>query len=144
MIAKSQLKAEPITIQQIKRNKKIEIITKNIIKEIKGDKFVKEIILEKAYKGKKQIQTSAIFVDIGHIPLSGIAKEIGVKLTKNNQVIIDKESKTNLQGIYAAGDVTDTKFKQAITGVGEAVKAVYSAYEYINKEGPMLRCAHEQ
>ena len=80
---------------------------------------------------------------MGHIPLSDVAVSAGVKINKNKEIITDKESKTNIEGIYAAGDVSEGKFKQAITGVGESVKAVYSAYEYMNKAGISFRCVHE-
>ena len=60
-------------------------------------------------------------------------KKLGVKVNEKNEIIVDRESKTNIPGVFAAGDVVDTKFKQAITGMGEIVSAVYSAYKYINE-----------
>ncbi len=48
--------------------------------------------------------------------------------------MINRSSETNIPGIFAAGDVTDTKFKQAITGSAEAVLAAYSVYEYLRRE----------
>ena len=48
--------------------------------------------------------------------------------------MVNRNSETNISGIFAAGDVVDTRFKQAITGVGEAVNAAYSAYQYIQHE----------
>lgn len=65
--------------------------------------------------------------------MSQLAEKLGVKLNDKKEIIIDRESKTNVPGVFAAGDVVDTKFKQAITGVGEAVSAVYSAYKYVNE-----------
>jgi thioredoxin reductase len=61
-----------------------------------------------------------------------LAKSLGVKTNEQGEIVIDREAKTNVPGVFAAGDVVDTKFKQAITGAGEAVLAVYSAYVYIN------------
>ena len=61
-----------------------------------------------------------------------LANSLGVKTNEKDEIIIDREAKTNVLGVFAAGDVVDTKFKQAITGAGEAVLAVYSAYTYIN------------
>ena len=53
-------------------------------------------------------------------------------------IINHKTSETNIEGVYAAGDVADKPFKQAITGVAEGCTAAYSAYEYISKQGVII------
>ena len=126
-----KIRPEPINAERVKQNKKIEIINKTNVVEIKGDKFVKSVILDNPYKGSKKFKLDAVFVDIGHIVLTDLAKKIGVRLNKKGEIIIDRESKTNIPGFFAAGDCVDTVFKQAITGVGEAVNASYAAYQYI-------------
>jgi len=122
---------EPINMERIKKNKKIEIISKTNIIQIKGDKKVTSVIFDKAYKGKKEFKLDALFVEIGHIPLTELAKKLGVKIDNNGEIIIDREAKTNIPGFFAAGDCVNTSFKQAIVGVGEAVSAAYSAYQYL-------------
>jgi len=126
---------EPINFERIKKNKKIEIINSTNLKEIFGDKNgVKGIILDKSYEGSNQLKVAGIFVAIGHIILSELAKPLGVKLNAEEEIIINhKTSETNIAGIYAAGDVTDKHFKQLITGVADGCTAAYSAYEYIKK-----------
>ncbi|HLC87090.1 MAG TPA: FAD-dependent oxidoreductase [Candidatus Nanoarchaeia archaeon] len=129
-----QIHPEPVNFEKIKANKKIEIINNTDIIGIKGDKFVEEIVLDKPYKGSKTIKLSAVFVAIGHIPLSELAKKLGVKTNKANEIKINHiDSSTNIKGVFAAGDVTDKPFKQLITGVAEGCTASYSAYKYINK-----------
>lgn len=132
LVRGEKLKGEPINNQRVADNKKIEVLTKTEIKEIKGEKFVSHVILNKEINGSNILNTNAVFVEIGHIPLSELAIKLGVKVDAKNEIIINRESKTNITGIFAAGDVCDTVFKQAITGVGEAVAAVYSAYQYLN------------
>ena len=51
--------------------------------------------------------------------------------------MVDRQSKTNVKGIFAAGDVIDSGFKQAITGVGEGVVAAHSAYTYVMENNPV-------
>ena len=58
-------------------------------------------------------------------------EKLGVKVDQMGEIIIDRASKTNVPGVYAAGDVVNTEFKQAITGVAEGVHAAYSAYQYV-------------
>ena len=144
VIARSKLKPEPINLKRLKKEKKITVIEETTIKEIRGGKFVEKIILDKKFKGSNVLKLDGVFVDVGHVPLSELAKKVGVKTNKAKEIIIDRESKTNVAGFYAAGDVADSKFKQAITGVGEAVKAVYGIYEYLKGERIMCNCVEEK
>ncbi|MBI4167588.1 MAG: FAD-dependent oxidoreductase, partial [Candidatus Aenigmarchaeota archaeon] len=124
---------EPVNMKRIEANKKIEIINKTNVKEIKGEKVVSSVVLDRPYNGKNEFPLDAVFIEIGATPMSQMAEKLGVKLNEKKEIIIDRDSRTNVPGIFAAGDVVDTKFKQAITGVGEAVSAVYSAYKYVNE-----------
>ncbi len=128
------IRPEPINLKRIQSNKKIEIINKTNILEIKGKDFVTSVILDKPYNNSKELKLDGVFVAIGHIPLSDLAKSIGVKTDSKDEIVIDhKTSETNVSGVFAAGDVTDKLFKQAITGVADGCTAAYSAFEYINK-----------
>lgn len=130
-----QLRAEPINLQRVKENSKIEVINKTNIIEVQGTQVVQKVIFDNAYKGKKELEVQGVFVAIGHEVLSDLAKPLGVKLNDHKEIIIDhKTSETNVQGIFAAGDVADKPFKQAITGVAEGCTAAYSAYEYLTKK----------
>jgi thioredoxin reductase len=134
IIARSTLHPEPINMDRIKANKKITVLEGTQITEIKGKDFVESVVLDKPYKGKKELPMQGVFVAIGHIVLSDLAKPLSVKLNKKNEIITNKEAHTNIPGIYASGDVADTPFKQLITGVAEGCIAAHSAYEYITKE----------
>ena len=121
---------EPINLIRVNQKKNIEIINKTNVTEIKGDKFVIGVVLDNPYKGSKELKLDSVFVSIGLIPLSDLAKKIGVKTNEKGEIIINRKTETNIEGVFAAGDVVDTEFKQAITGAGEGVTAAYSAYEY--------------
>lgn len=126
---------EPINLERVKANKKIEIINKTNVTEVKGKEFATSIVLDKPYKGKKEMKVDGVFVAIGHIICSELAKHLGVKVNKNDEIVINHmTSETNVPGIFAAGDVTDKHFKQLITGVADACTAAHSAYDYIRKE----------
>ncbi|MBS3068261.1 FAD-dependent oxidoreductase [Candidatus Micrarchaeota archaeon] len=140
-----KIRPEPYNLARIEnkiKEGKIEIITNTNITQIKGDKFVTHAVLDKPYNESKEFKLDGIFVDIGHIPQSQLAKSLGVALDNKGNIIIDRASQTNVVGIFAGGDVVDTKFKQAITGAAEGVLAAYSAYEYVNKE-TILTCEFE-
>lgn len=123
---------EPVNLEKIEANKKIEIINNSNVVEVKGDKLVNEVVLDKEFKGSKNLKVDGIFVAIGHLVLSDLAKKIGVGIDEKGEIKIDhKTSATNVSGAFSAGDVTDKQFKQLITGVADGCTAAYSAYEYI-------------
>jgi thioredoxin reductase (NADPH) len=128
-----KIRPEPVNTKLIEKNKKIEVINNTNIVEIQGDKFVNKVILDKEYNGSKELELNGVFGAIGHIPLSDLAVKMGVKINKKKEIMIDRESKTNVEGVLAAGDVVDSGFKQAITGVAEGVVAAHSAFTYINE-----------
>jgi thioredoxin reductase (NADPH) len=131
---KEKIRAEPINLKRIETNKKIEIINNTNITEVFGGDFVEGVVLDRPHLGKKELALDGIFVAIGHVVLSELAKEVGVALNEKGEIVIDhKTSETNVPGVYAAGDVTDKPFKQAITGVADGCTAAYSAYGFIGR-----------
>jgi thioredoxin reductase (NADPH) len=129
-----KIRPEPINYERIMNNKKIEIINNTNVTEIKGKQFVEKVILDKPFKGSKELELQGVFVAIGHIIISDLAKSIGVTTNDKGEIILNhKTSETNLSGVFAAGDVTDKPFKQLITGVADGCTAAFSAYEYISK-----------
>ena len=82
----------------------------------------------------KNISLDGIFIAIGMLPQNEIALSLGIKLNKKGELIIDRLSKTNVEGVFAAGDVTDAEWKQGIIASAEGSVAAYSAFEYINKK----------
>ena len=131
----NEIHPEPINLERIKKNKKIEVVNNTNVVEIKGKEFMESVVLDKPHKGKKELELEGIFIAIGHIALSDLVKKIGVKTDSHGEIIIDhKTSETNVKGVFAAGDVTDKPFKQLITGVADGCTAAYSAYEHINNK----------
>jgi thioredoxin reductase (NADPH) len=130
-----KIRAEPVNLKRIEENKKIEVVNKANVLEVKGDKSVRCVVLDRLYNGKKELDLDGLFIAIGHVVLSDLARGLGVQLNEKGEIVIDhKTSETNIPGIFAAGDVTDKHFKQAITGVADACTAAYSAFEYLKKE----------
>jgi thioredoxin reductase (NADPH) len=123
------IRAEPINKKKVLENDKIEIIYKTNVVEIVGEGKVKSIVLDNGGK----LEVDGVFIEIGSNPNSEIAKHIGVKVNEKEEIKINRKSETNIPGIFAAGDVADAPFKQAITGVAEGVIAAYSAFDYVKE-----------
>ena len=126
-----KIRAEPVNYNQVTSHPKIEIIYNTNVLEIYGEKKAAGVLLDKPHSGSDRLAVDAVFVAVGHTPLSQLAKGAGVEIDAKGHVKINRNSETSVPGFFAAGDVTDTRFKQAIVGVGEAVSAAYSAYLYI-------------
>ncbi len=124
-----KIRAEPINMRRVDENDKIEIINKTTIIKIEGNSSVSKVI----FSDGKEFEVDGIFIEIGSIPQSRIAIDIGINVNEKKEIIINRKSETNIPGIYAAGDVADSPFKQAITGVSEGVIASYSAFEYLRE-----------
>ena len=126
----NEIRAEPINKRRVEDNDKIEIINNTNVIEIKGEKSVKAVLFDNG----EEFLVDGVFIEVGSIPNSLIAQKLGVKVNEKKEIIINRKSETNMPGIYAAGDVTDAPFKQAITGVAEGVIAAYSAFDYVKSK----------
>jgi len=123
---REKVRAEPINQKRLNETTNIEIITKANLTEILGEERVEKIKLDTG----KEITCDAVFIEIGRLPVTDLAKSLNVTLNEKDEVIINKASETNVPGFFSAGDCTNTDWKQAIIGVGEGCMAAYSAYQY--------------
>ncbi len=121
---------EPIRVKEIEQKDNIEPIFEVNIEEMLGEDKLEAVILDNS----KELELDGLFIEIGSIPNSGLAEELGIELTKNGYVKTDEERRTNVQGIYAAGDVIDSALKQVVTAAGQGAEAASSAYEDIKKQ----------
>ena len=129
-----KVKANKINQNEVKKSKKIEIITSAFAKEIKGDKLVSSLIYEDSVSKKNKIlQVEGIFIEIGTQPATSLAKGL-VDFNKRDEIIVEFETlQTKVPGLFAAGDANAGPYKQIVTAAGEGCKAALAAYEYIQK-----------
>ena len=140
---REKIRPEPINARRIEREPKVEVITTTNVTEIIGKDKVTAVKLDKPHNGSNILELDGIFIAIGGIPHSELAKKLGVKVNQKGEIMIDRSSRTNIEGVFAAGDVVDSEFKQAITGVGEGVHAAYQAYKYVNENEFVFTCQDE-
>lgn len=127
-------KADPVIQEIVLGNKKIVPLKGVELLEVKGDKFVKSLVYKDKKDGKeRELAVEGIFVEIGSIPNSDFVKGL-LELNKWGEVIIDhKTGRTSLEGIWAAGDVTDQPYKQNNISMGDAVKALEDLYLWLQR-----------
>ncbi len=128
------LKGDPVTQEQVKKNVKAEIFMNAQVKEIRGKDFVEGLAyIDRKTNQENDLRVGGVFVEIGSIPNSEIAKGL-VELDTYGQVKIDsRHGTTSHPGIFAAGDITDDPYKQNNISAGDAVKAALAAYGYLLK-----------
>lgn len=121
-------RADEITVEKVMKNPKISAITNVEILEVTGEKFVDGLIYKDKEGNEKTLKVSGIFVEIGQIPNTSFVKDI-LPLDKIGRVIIDpKTQKTQVPGIWAAGDCTDVLYHQNNIAAGDAVRALEDIY----------------
>lgn len=101
------------------------------ILEITGNDMVSGLKIKDKESGEeKEIEVEGIFVEIGLIPNSGLVEDL-VETNDAGEIVVDCDSQTNVDGLFAAGDVTDVPEKQIIIAAGEGAKAALGAYRYL-------------
>lgn len=126
-VRSDKLTGEPINSEKVESNKKIEIMGNAEIAEIKGSKTVESVVL----KDGKNIALDGLFIEIGMVPSLAIIKELGVEADEKGMIKVDDMMKTNVEGCYAAGDITTGKLKQIVTACADGAKAANSAYNFL-------------
>ncbi|MEW8973851.1 MAG: FAD-dependent oxidoreductase [Tissierellaceae bacterium] len=132
LIHRSQLRADKILIDQVKKLENVVIHLETQIQEILGEKFMTGVkVLDKATGDVSIIPANGIFVEIGYLPNTEPFKDI-IQLNDRGEIIVDRYGETNIKGIFAAGDVTDVPYKQIIMSAGDGAKCALSANDYLN------------
>ncbi len=134
VVRSGELKGDAVTQEKIKANPKAEILFNTEVKEVLGKDFVFAVKLaDKAANQEKELPVDGVFVEIGAIPNSDLAKGL-VKLNEHAEIIADpKTQETSNPRIWAVGDVADGLYKQNNISAGDAVKAVLNIYGRFHK-----------
>lgn len=125
------MQADAIMVEKFEKSPKGKIICNIKVQEIYGDQLVKGLKYEDQ-ETKKMIDLpcDGIFVEVGWTPSTDFVNDL-VKLNQLKEIEVDKTGATSLTGIFAAGDVTDTPFKQIVIAAGEGAKAALSTWKWL-------------
>ena len=124
------LTGDPVMQEKVKENKKVVILNNSQVLLVSGNKMVNAIKV-KTQKEERENPVEGIFVEIGLLPNSGFAKTI--EKNKQGEIKVDSYNRTDIPGVFAAGDVTDVPEKQIIIAAGEGAKATLGAFRYLSK-----------
>jgi len=133
---RDSLRAEKLLQKKLMENKKIEIIWDSVVEEVIGDnkpKNVKGLKIKNLKTNKiDEIKIDGLFIAIGHDPATSLFKE-QLDMDKEGYLITKPDStETNIPGVYAAGDVKDKIFRQAVTAAGMGCMAALEAEKFLS------------
>lgn len=127
-------RAERALIEEIDR-RGIDILRNTTLRKIVGSGKVEKVIAYNREKKEEiEIDADGIFIAIGMRPATDIVVELGVERDHMGYIKVNKEQKTNIEGVFAAGDCCDNPLKQVVTACGDGAVAAFSAYRYITGE----------
>jgi thioredoxin reductase (NADPH) len=128
---RDMLRASKIMQERATANPKIRFIWDSAVKEITGDDKVTGVQLHNLKSGKdSHVKAEGVFVAIGYEPNTGFLKG-KVELDSQGYVVTRKETETSVPGVFAAGDVRDHKYRQAITAAADGCKAAIDADRFL-------------
>ncbi len=129
---RDKLRAEQ-AVQDIILNSDIEILWSHIVTEMKGDNLIRAVkIKDLKTNEERDLALDGIFVALGSDPESQLVAGLGVETNDRGEIIIHEGQKTNIEGLFAAGDVAEG-MKQIVVAVGHGAVAADSAYKYLRK-----------
>ncbi len=124
-------RADEITVEKVKSSPKVEFVLNSMPTEIKGDKFVTGLVVQNVNtQEKRELAVDGVFVEIGYIVVTDFVKEL-VDVNKLNELVVNENCETRTPGLFSAGDLTNTPYKQTIICAGHGAIAGLSAYNYL-------------
>jgi thioredoxin reductase (NADPH) len=131
---RDSFRAEEALAKGLANKKNVEVLWNSEVKEIKGQNLVTSVLLSNNKTGEtEELSIDGVFIQVGEYPNSQLAKEAGVTVDADEYIIIDSRQRTNILGVFAAGDVTNHPVKQVGTAVGQGITAALEAYGYIRR-----------
>jgi thioredoxin reductase (NADPH) len=121
-------------------NRKIEVAWNTVVEEILGEDAVTGVRLRDTATGKtREFATDGVFMAIGHTPNTELFRE-GLELDADGYIVVrEPRTNTSIDGVFAAGDVTDRVYRQAVTAAGQGCKAAMDAERFLEAEGHAAR-----
>mgnify|MGYP000589723290 CR=1 FL=1 len=132
---RDELRAEKALQEELfKRN--IPVIWNSIVLRVEGDERAKKAVLLNRVENREfEVEIDGIFIAVGIRPATDIVMDLGVERDPAGYIKVDRKQRTNVEGVFAAGDCCDNPLKQVVTACGDGAVAANSAFEYVKMMG---------
>lgn len=126
---KECMRCEPVRLKDLEDDPKIEFRYNANIKEIIGEERLEKVRLDNG----EELALDGLFIEIGGVPVTAIAKELGVELERNQRIRVKPDMSTSIPGVFAAGDITtgSNEFNQIVTASAEGAIAALGVFNFI-------------
>ena len=132
---REEFRASKIMLQRAEDNPKITILTDTVVEEILGDNSVEGVRVRNTKSGEEQnIEVSGFFAAIGHAPATSLF-EGQVEMDGSGYILQKENTMTSVPGVFAAGDVSDTRYRQAVTAAGDGCRAAIDSERWLEELG---------
>ena len=131
---------EPVLLDLLAQAESVDVLLETQVSELLGDddSGLREVRLSRPFDGADTLDLDALFVEAGADPRVALAERLGVELNPDTgEVHVDRAMRTNVEGVFAAGDLTDGSgaLKQTITAAAQGAIAAFSAYQFVAEHG---------
>jgi thioredoxin reductase (NADPH) len=125
---RDELRAQDVLANQLETNN-IHVIWNTEIQSIEGEERVQKVVLKNNQTGKtSEMAVEGVFIAVGYQPAVKLAEKIGIELNEEGYIKHDEKHRTNIPGIYSAGDV-EGGYKQIVTATGQGAAAAMTIFE---------------
>lgn len=129
-----RLTGDAVLVERVTASERIEVLLNTKVKEVVGGESVSGIRVATEGSGERELAVEGVFVEVGLVPNSAPFGDL-LSLNGQGEIEVDCLCRTNVPGVFAAGDVTAVPYKQIVVAAGEGAKAALSAYEYLLRSG---------
>ena len=128
---RDELRASKVMVDRAAQDPKIEFEWNSVVKDMKGENGLEKVILEDTKTGEtREIDANGLFIAIGHEPRTELVKG-QLELDEGYIKVNHPTTETSMSGVFACGDVVDSKYRQAITAAGTGAQAALDAQHYL-------------
>jgi thioredoxin reductase (NADPH) len=132
---RDQFRASKIMLGRARKNSKITFITDTAVQDVLGEESVEGIRIENLKTGEeREVEVDGFFAAIGHAPATGIFKD-QVDMDGGGYILQKENTMTSVPGVFAAGDVSDKRYRQAVTAAGDGCRAAIDAERWLEEHG---------
>jgi thioredoxin reductase (NADPH) len=132
---RDEFRASKIMLQRALNNPKITFLTDTVVEEILGENSVEGVRVRNTRTGEEQtIEVSGFFAAIGHAPATSLF-EGQLEMDEGGYILQKQNTMTSVPGVFAAGDVSDTRYRQAVTAAGDGCRAAIDSERWLEEHG---------
>jgi len=129
---RDEFKASKIMLRRAQDNNKITFLTNTEVVDVLGDKTVEGVKVKNNQTGEEKVlNVQGYFAAIGHTPTTKIFAAAGIEVDQKGYIVVKQNTRTNIEGVFVAGDVNDPRYRQAVSAAGMGCMAALDVEKYL-------------